>query len=49
MGIDIDVYNRKMDVLNRGFSGYNTDWTLPVFEQASASMQVLHSRLAMSP
>ncbi|KAI0648236.1 SGNH hydrolase [Trametes meyenii] len=28
------VYNRKMDVINRGFSGYNTDWALPVFEQA---------------
>ncbi|CDO74873.1 hypothetical protein BN946_scf185004.g23 [Trametes cinnabarina] len=27
------VYNRKMDVINRGFSGYNTDWILPVFEQ----------------
>ncbi|KAI0713412.1 SGNH hydrolase [Earliella scabrosa] len=31
------VYNRKMDVLNRGFSGYNTDWTLPVFEQCFAT------------
>ncbi|XP_006458519.1 hypothetical protein AGABI2DRAFT_190796 [Agaricus bisporus var. bisporus H97] len=27
------VYARKLDVLNRGFSGYNTDWALPVFEQ----------------
>ncbi|KAI0637359.1 SGNH hydrolase [Trametes polyzona] len=27
------VYNRKMDVLNRGFSGYNTEWALPIFEQ----------------
>jgi len=28
------IYARKLDVLNRGFSGYNTDWALPVFEQA---------------
>lgn len=28
-----DAYNRKMDVINRGFSGYNTDWIIPVFEQ----------------
>jgi lysophospholipase L1-like esterase len=28
-----DVYARKLDVLNRGLSGYNTDWALPVLEQ----------------
>lgn len=28
-----DLYSRKLDVLNRGFSGYNTDWAVPVFEQ----------------
>ncbi|KAI8998989.1 SGNH hydrolase [Trametes punicea] len=33
------VYNRKMDVINRGFSGYNTDWILPVFEQCFATKQ----------
>ena len=27
------VYKRKMDVLNRGFSGYNTNWAVPIFEQ----------------
>ncbi|KAF8232300.1 GDSL Lipase/Acylhydrolase [Tricholoma matsutake] len=27
------VYARKLDVLNRGLSGYNTDWALPVLEQ----------------
>jgi len=26
-----DLYARKLDVLNRGYSGYNTDWALPVF------------------
>ncbi|KAI0637368.1 SGNH hydrolase [Trametes polyzona] len=28
-----EIYNRKMDVINRGLSGYNTDWIIPVFEQ----------------
>jgi hypothetical protein len=28
-----DLYVRKLDILNRGFSGYNTDWALPVWEQ----------------
>jgi isoamyl acetate esterase len=28
-----DLYVRKMDVINRGFSGYNTVWAIPVFEQ----------------
>ncbi|OSD01260.1 SGNH hydrolase [Trametes coccinea BRFM310] len=27
------AYVRKMDVINRGFSGYNTDWIIPIFEQ----------------
>ncbi|TFK85834.1 SGNH hydrolase [Polyporus arcularius HHB13444] len=31
------VYNRKMDVINRGFSGYNTEWALPIFEQCFAT------------
>lgn len=25
------VYARKLDVLNRGFAGYNSEWCLPVF------------------
>lgn len=28
-----DVYGRKLDILNRGLAGYNTDWAIPVFEQ----------------
>ncbi|KAI0373324.1 SGNH hydrolase [Pilatotrama ljubarskyi] len=32
-----DAYIRKMDVINRGFSGYNTDWIQPVFEQCFAT------------
>ncbi|KAH7102210.1 GDSL Lipase/Acylhydrolase [Auriculariales sp. MPI-PUGE-AT-0066] len=27
------VYARKLDVINRGLSGYNSEWGLPVFEQ----------------
>ncbi|KAK2460607.1 hypothetical protein APHAL10511_007077 [Amanita phalloides] len=27
------VYARRLDVLNRGLSGYNTDWGLPVLKQ----------------
>jgi hypothetical protein len=29
-----DVYARKLDVINRGLSGYNTEWAIPVFHQA---------------
>jgi len=28
-----DLYARKLDVQNRGYSGYNTDWALPVLKQ----------------
>ncbi|KIO17862.1 hypothetical protein M407DRAFT_84542, partial [Tulasnella calospora MUT 4182] len=27
------VYARKLDVINRGLSGYNSEWAMPVFEQ----------------
>jgi len=27
------VYARKLDVINRGLSGYNSEWALPVFEK----------------
>lgn len=27
-----EQYNRKLDVLNRGFSGYTTRWIVPIFE-----------------
>ncbi|KXN82596.1 hypothetical protein AN958_02447 [Leucoagaricus sp. SymC.cos] len=27
------VYSRSLDVINRGYSGYNTEWALPLFEQ----------------
>ncbi|KAJ7090032.1 hypothetical protein C8R43DRAFT_1050416 [Mycena crocata] len=30
-----NVYSRKLDVLNRGLAGYNTEWAIPVLEQAS--------------
>jgi hypothetical protein len=31
----IEVYVRKLDVLNRGLSSYNTDYAIPIFEQVS--------------
>ncbi|KAI0260993.1 SGNH hydrolase [Gloeopeniophorella convolvens] len=34
-----NLYVRKVDVLNRGFSGYNTDWALPVLEQIIAKRE----------
>ncbi|KAF5365627.1 hypothetical protein D9758_003284 [Tetrapyrgos nigripes] len=33
------VYARKLDVLNRGLSGYNTDWAIPVFEKCFATRE----------
>ncbi|KAG0166516.1 hypothetical protein DFQ28_007190 [Apophysomyces sp. BC1034] len=34
-----NAYQRKIDVINRGFSGYNTDWALPVFKQLLPTRQ----------
>lgn len=28
-----DVYQRRLDVIGRGFSGYNTNWAMPILEQ----------------
>ena len=33
ISIIADVYARKLDVLNRGFSGYTTEWAIPIFKQ----------------
>ncbi|KAF8212403.1 SGNH hydrolase-type esterase domain-containing protein [Mycena galopus ATCC 62051] len=30
------AYSRKLDVLNRGFGGYNTEWAIPVLKQCLA-------------
>ncbi|KAL7414348.1 SGNH hydrolase-type esterase domain-containing protein [Mrakia frigida] len=30
-------YCRKLDVINRGFGGYNTEWAIPILEQTLAS------------
>ncbi|KAJ6630657.1 SGNH hydrolase-type esterase domain-containing protein [Mycena sp. CBHHK59/15] len=32
-----DVYSRKLDVINRGLAGYNTEWAIPVLEQCLAN------------
>ncbi|KAF8911148.1 SGNH hydrolase-type esterase domain-containing protein [Gymnopilus junonius] len=37
------VYARKLDVLNHGYSGYNTEWGLPVFEQCIAKTDEKHA------
>ncbi|PPQ99930.1 hypothetical protein CVT24_009565 [Panaeolus cyanescens] len=37
------VYARKLDVLNRGYSGYNTEWGLPVFKQIIAKRTDQHA------
>ncbi|KAI9243772.1 SGNH hydrolase [Helicostylum pulchrum] len=34
-----NIYVRKLDVLNRGFSGYNTDWALPILKQLLPSIK----------
>lgn len=34
----VDVYSRKFDVLNRGLSGYNSEWAIPVFEQVCTAI-----------
>nr|GAT43985.1 GDSL lipase acylhydrolase family protein [Mycena chlorophos] len=31
------VYTRKLDVLNRGLSGYNTKWALPILQKCLAA------------
>jgi len=36
------VYARRLDVLNRGYSGYNSEWCLPVFEQCIAKNEDKH-------
>ncbi|KZS98929.1 SGNH hydrolase, partial [Sistotremastrum niveocremeum HHB9708] len=34
------VYARKFDVINRGMSGYNTEWAIPVLEQVLVKKEV---------
>jgi lysophospholipase L1-like esterase len=31
-----DAYVRKLDVVNRGYDGYNSEWAIPVFEKVFA-------------
>ena len=37
--ITADVYARRLDIVNRGLSGYNTDWGLRVLKQASCFLK----------
>ncbi|CAO3633201.1 unnamed protein product [Cunninghamella echinulata] len=40
------AYQRKMDVYNRGFSGYNTDWALPILRQILPKVEDQHREAA---
>ncbi|KAI8333364.1 SGNH hydrolase-type esterase domain-containing protein [Chlamydoabsidia padenii] len=40
------AYQRKIDVLNRGFSGYNTEWALPIFRQLLPKKTDQHNQAA---
>ncbi len=42
----VDLYARKLDVLNRGYSGYNTDWALPVLKQVRQDV-IFSSRIIL--
>jgi len=35
-----DAYMRKVDVINRGLGGYNTDWLLPVAEKVISATKI---------
>ncbi|KAI9495538.1 GDSL Lipase/Acylhydrolase [Zychaea mexicana] len=34
-----NAYQRKVDVVNRGFSGYNTEWALPILRQLLPTLE----------
>jgi len=42
------VYARKLDVINRGLSGYNTEWAIPVFKQVCRNMSPKSLYLSLS-
>ncbi|KAG2061679.1 SGNH hydrolase [Suillus hirtellus] len=37
-----EMYVRKLDVINRGLSGYQTDWAIPICEQIFAKQHEQH-------
>ncbi|KAI7869344.1 SGNH hydrolase-type esterase domain-containing protein [Spinellus fusiger] len=41
-----DVYQRKLEVINRGFSGYTTKWGLPVLKQLLPTVEEQQKRAA---
>ena len=43
-----ELYNRKLDVLVRGFSGYNTSWIIPVFEKVGLRLSTRASGFTQS-
>jgi len=38
-----------LDVINRGLSGYNTEWAIPVFEKVGLFVDMDHARLPINP
>jgi hypothetical protein len=44
-----EAYARKLDVVNRGFSGYNSRWAIPVFEQVCTIFLCPHTLLILMP
>lgn len=32
-------WSRKVDIINRGFSGYNTKWALKIFDESVLSLK----------
>ncbi|KAK8861300.1 hypothetical protein IAR55_002119 [Kwoniella newhampshirensis] len=41
-----EYYNRRIDVVNRGFGGYTSTWAIPVFEQVFATKEAREKGLA---
>jgi hypothetical protein len=37
----IEAYSRKLDVINRGLGGYQTDWAIPICEQVKYNVAIL--------
>ena len=44
-----DVYQRRADVYNRGFSGYNTDWILQLLETEEGQQDIFGLANSRSP
>ena len=43
LSTSLEAYTRKMDIINCGFSGYNSVCAIPVFERVSVVLGVIPS------